>query len=68
MVAFGDWEEWDQFSNTGGAAGNVLMHPPKVVQGVMDSLVKRNASACPLCQGILHGAEDVLGSWECDCH
>jgi hypothetical protein len=44
------------------------MHPPKISEGIMHTFVQCNASTSFVGQGILHGAENVSGTWEGKCH
>jgi hypothetical protein len=69
MVSFGNWRERHNLRNPSGAGADVLLHPPEVLKGVMNTLVKCQAPMTGL-QGkhVLHGAEDVARAWKCKGH
>lgn len=53
--------QWDQLGNAGWPIGNVSIHPPKVVQGIMHTLVQSYSVTIPgKAEGILHGTEEIL--------
>jgi hypothetical protein len=44
VMTLRNWRKWDYFSDACWTVGDVGMHPPGVVEGVMYALVKGNTS------------------------
>jgi hypothetical protein len=68
MVPFCNWRERHNLRNPSGAGADVFLHPPEVLKGVVNTLVKFQAPTCLQGKRILHGAEDVARSWKCKGH
>jgi hypothetical protein len=68
MVSFGNWWERHNLRNLSGAGADVLLHPPEVLKGMVNTLVKCQAPTGLQGEHILHGAEDVARAWKCKGH
>ena len=68
MVSLGDGVCRDQFHDACWAVGDVGVHPPKVIERIMDAFVEGDSPLLLRSQGVLHGAEDVSGSRESQRH
>ena len=67
-MPFGNWWEGHNLRNPSGMGADILLHPPEVLKGVVNTLVKCQAPTCLQGKRILHGAEDVARSWKCEGH
>jgi hypothetical protein len=59
VMPFGNWRKRRNLRNQSGAGADILMHPPEVLKGMVNTLVKCQATTCLQGKHILHGAEDV---------
>jgi hypothetical protein len=59
MVSFRNWRERHNLRNPSGVGANVLLHPPEVRKGMVNTLVKCQAPTGFQGERNLHGAEDV---------
>jgi hypothetical protein len=68
MVSFGNWQERHNVRNPSGAGADVLLHPPEVLKGMANTLVKCQVPTGLQGECILHGAKDVAWAWKCKVH
>ncbi len=59
VMPFGNWWEGHNLRNPSEAGADTLLHPPEVLKGMVNTLVKCQAATCLQGECILHGAEDV---------
>jgi hypothetical protein len=59
VMPFGNWQERHNLRNPSEASANILLHPPEVLKGMVNTLVKCQAATCLQDERILHGVEDV---------
>ncbi len=59
ILPFGNWREGHNLRNPSEAGADILLHPPEVLKGIMNTLVKCQAATCLQGKRILHGAEDA---------
>ncbi len=64
-MPFGNWWEGHNLRNPSGMGADILLHPPEVLKGIVNNLVKCQAATCYQSKCILHGAEDVAHAWRC---
>jgi hypothetical protein len=68
VMPFGNWWEVHNLRNPSGAGADILLHPPEVLKGMVNTLVKCQVATCLQGKRILHGAEDVARAWMCKGH
>ena len=56
--------EWNELGNAARACCDVMVHPLEVVEGIMDALLRGNSSSGFVCEGFLHGAKNISGTWK----
>jgi len=64
------WGLWDDFLETGGVVGQVLMQGPKIQEGAMYGRGKPQAryAVVGVVEGFLQEAEEALGTWHGEGH
>ena len=68
MVANNGRVQWDELRYSGGVVQNILVRPPEVCKGLVDSFAKGNARFWGGAERLLHGTEDVSSARESQCH
>ena len=58
VVPHDGWVKGDKLVDASGARCDVVVHPTEVCEGIVDSLVERNAAFVAVAEGFLHEAEE----------
>jgi hypothetical protein len=68
VIPFDNWWVRHNLHNPSGVGADILLHPSKILKGMVKTLVKCQAATCLQGERILHSVEDVMQAWKCKGH